>query len=263
VKFNLKKLLGAAALAIGTHASAALLTVLPTDPNWGNPAGENGGGGSSAITATMPGGAGGTGSLELFGDRTRFFGLGNPYSAASNLGKLSEVLAFAFDWMIALDSASNLHADYTPALRLHIWDGAQRSELIWEGAYNGTYGNTTKGVWYSTGSNDVFWRWVTGVGQTNQPVGGAIALQTIGQWATGQSNNGTDWYSDDAYVSAISIGAGSSVGGTYHAFADHVVFNNVGGGDRTFDPESGSYPVAGSSGGGCGVPMTGAMRSLM
>jgi len=30
-----------------------------------------------------------------------------------------------------------------------------------------------------------------------------------------------------------------------------------------FQPESGSYPVAGSSGGGCGVPMTGAMRSLM
>ena len=29
------------------------------------------------------------------------------------------------------------------------------------------------------------------------------------------------------------------------------------------DPKSGSYPIAGSRGGGLGGPMTGAMRSLM
>jgi len=30
-----------------------------------------------------------------------------------------------------------------------------------------------------------------------------------------------------------------------------------------FQPKSGSYPIAGSRGGGLGGPMTGAMRSLM
>jgi hypothetical protein len=32
---------------------------------------------------------------------------------------------------------------------------------------------------------------------------------------------------------------------------------------RLVDPKSGSYPVAGSAGGGSGGPMTGAIRSLM
>lgn len=221
-------------------ASAAVVTVLPTDTSWANPAGENGGGGSSAITATAA--RSGNGSLEMFGDRTRFIGLGNPYSSASNLGLLSDVLAFSFDWMIAAGSTSNLAPDYTPALRLHIWDGTQRSELIWEGAYNGTYGNTSQGTWYTSGAGDKFWRFQTGIGQTNQPIGGAMVTQSIADWVVGASNNNTDWYSDQAYVAAISIGVGSSAGGGYHAFADNVVFNTVSGGDRTFN-----FEVAGTA----------------
>ena len=33
--------------------------------------------------------------------------------------------------------------------------------------------------------------------------------------------------------------------------------------ELTLQPKSGSYPIAGSRGGGLGGPMTGAMRSLM
>lgn len=224
------------ALAAASWASsAAVVTVLPTDTNWANPAGENSGNGSSAITGTEA--RSGNGSLELFGDRTRFIGLGNPYSAASNLGLLSDVLAFSFDWMIAAGSAAGPTPGYTPALRLHIWDGNQRSELIWEGAYNGTPGTTSQGTWYSSGANDNFWRFQTGIGQTNQPIGGAMVTQSLANWVAGASNNGTDWYSDQAYVAAISIGVGSSASSGYHAFADNVVFNTVSGGERTFNFE--------------------------
>lgn len=226
---------GAAAVLSAT-ASAAIVTVLPGDLSWGNPAGENADSGSSAITAAMPRTAGETGSLELTGGRTRFIGLGNPYSAASNLGSLNDVTALAFDFMIALGSSNPYNPDYTPALRLHIWDGAQRSELIWEAAYNGLYGSLDNGNWYSTGTNGNFWRFQTGFGQTNQPIGGAMVVQSITDWAAGSSNDGTDWYSDAAYVSAISIGVGSGATSSYRAYADNVVFN-IGGNDRTFNFE--------------------------
>ncbi len=225
----------ALALAVSGMASATVVTVLPGDLSW---AAENTGGGSSTITGAMPRTAGETGSLELRGDRTRFYGLGNPYSAASNLGLLSTVTALTFDWMIALGSSNPYNVDYTPALRLHIWDGAQRSELIWEGAYNGAYGAATEsGVWYSSGVGDVFSRFQSGgPGVTFQPVGGAQVNATIMDWVNGASNNGTDWYSDNAYVSAISIGVGSGTTTNYQAFADNVRFN-IGGLDRTFNFE--------------------------
>lgn len=198
--------------------TASAATVFPGDPAWGNPAGENGAGGSSAITNTAP--RDGNGSVEIHGDRTRFVGLGNFYSPASNLMLLSQVDLFTFDWMIDPGSTSNLHTDYTPALRLHIWDGNQRSEIIWEGAYNGTYGNTTKGDWYTTGANDLFWRHESGLGLTLD--GGAQVNISVADWA--DPTNG--WYSADAYVAAISVGAGSSVGSGYISFADNVTLNN-------------------------------------
>jgi hypothetical protein len=223
-------------LAVTGAAQAGLVTVLPSDPLWGNPPGENSTGGSSAITATMPRTAGETGSLELTGGRTRFFGLGNPYSAASNLGLLSQVTAFAFDWMIAVGSTNPYNDDYTPALRLHIWDGAQRSELIWEGAYNGVYGTAVNGTWYTSSPTANFWRFQSGIGVTLQPIGGALALAAVSDWATGNDNAGHRWYSDSAYVSAISIGVGSGASANYRAFADNVVFN-IAGNERTFNFE--------------------------
>ena len=195
-------------------ASAATVTVLPGDPNWMNPAYENAGGGSSTITSTMP--YMGNGSLEMTGDRTRFVGLGNFYIPASNLGLLDTVTALTYSWAIAVGSTSLYDRDYTPALRLHIFDNGQRSELIWEGAYNGTYGNTQKGIFYTSGVNDNFYRNQTGLGVTLN--NGSQVNQSITSWAA------SNYYSDNAYVSAISIGVGSGVGAGYRAFADNVTF---------------------------------------
>lgn len=228
-------------------ASAATVTIFAGDPSWGTSG--NSGGGSSAITATEA--RSGNGSIEMTGDRTRYTGLGNPFSAASNLGLLNDVSRLSFDWNIGIGSIAQLNSDYTPALRLHIWDGNQRSELIWEGAYNGTYGNTNQGVWYQTGANDKFWRFQTGLGDTNDL--GSLQTLSIADWQANASSSGTQWYSENAYISAISVGVGSSAGAGYRAFADNVRFA-IGNQDTTYNfevrdgnvvPEPGSMALAG------------------
>ncbi len=216
----------AAALVIHAGSPAAAAVITPQDPSWANPAGENTGGGSSAITATAP--RDGNGSVELFGDRTRFI-TGNQFSQTSNLGALSTVLGLAFDWRVAAGSVATLNPDYTPALRLHVWDGSQRSELIWEGVYNNVYGNEVKDTWYSTTFGDLFYQNKSGAGVTTQ--GGSQVNQTVAQWI------GT--YSASAYVSAISVGVGGTAGSGYHAFADDVVFGTTAG-STTFNFETAS-----------------------
>lgn len=231
---RLHALATATALLAAGAASAATVTVYTGDSQW---AADNTGGGSSAITAGAA--RSGNGSLELTGDRTRFFGLGNPFLASSNLGRLDDVLKFTFEWMVALGSVSSLDPDYSPALRLHVWDGNQRSELIWEAAYNGLYGSVTEGTWYGTGAGDNFYRWVSGSGVTLGG-GGAQVNQSLADWQAGST-----WYSDNAYVSAVSIGVGSSVGFGYHAFADNLTLA-IGGVETTYNFETQAVPEPGS-----------------
>lgn len=214
----------ASVLAASVSAQAAVVTVTPLDRSWTNPSYENGGGGSSSITGTAS--QSGNGSVELFGDRTRFM-VGNQYDKASNLGLLSTVIGVSFDWQVANDSVAKLNPDYTPALRLNVWDGAQRSELIWEGAYNNVYGNESRSIWYTTTFSDNFYQYVSGSGVT--ALNGSQVNQTVASWVS--------VYSANAYVSAISVGVGSSAGGAYHAFADNVVFGTTMG-TTTFDFET-------------------------
>jgi hypothetical protein len=119
----------------------------------------------------------GNGSLELTGDRTRF-AAGNIYPSATSVSPadLSTVTGLTFDWRIAAGSTTNYNVDYTPALRLHIFDtGANvRKERIWEGAYNNTYGNTARNTWYTSSALDKFY--ITG--------GSENAGMTIAQWAS-------------------------------------------------------------------------------
>lgn len=210
---------------VGWCGAVTAATVVVTDLNlqgWTSTG--NSGGGSSAITATHP--RSGNGSVELHGDRTRWY---LDFSANSVL--LSSVSAFGFEWGVDLLSSSNLGPDYTPALRLHIYDAgtSKFSELIWEGAYNGVYGSLTKGVWNTTDVyNQTVWRWVTGSGVTLNG-GGAQVNQSISTWG----NTGNGWYTDQAYVYGISVGAGSSVGAGYHAFADNIVFGTGTSGEST------------------------------
>jgi hypothetical protein len=217
MKLNLLLAATVALCAIGAGAAqAATVTVTPGGA-WTNPVGENGGGGSSAITTTAA--RSGNGSVEMFGDRTRFV-LGDLYSPASNLGLLSNYTDLAFDFMLATDSTSNLGPDYTPALRITYWDNGVQDELIWEGAYNGLYGTLDNGVWYSTSSSSTFYK--KSLHNENNEHTLADWLGTVGK---------------DAYVSAIYFGVGSSVGGGYHTFADNVVA-----GGTTYNFETAAVP---------------------
>lgn len=210
----------AAILAVSAVASvqASEIIVTAASTSWSSPASENSGGGSSTITGTMA--RSGNGSLEMTGDRTREFGLGSPYSTASNLGLLDQLSSLTFDWAIAASSIATLNPDYTPALRVSIWDNGVRSELIWEGVYNGTYGHTNRDTWYSSGATDLFYRNVSGSGNTLNN-GSQVNLSLLAWEASG-------YYSDSAYISGFSIGVGSSAGSGYRAFADNLSFNLAG-----------------------------------
>lgn len=246
MKNKAKKILAqsiAALFAIGAvvSAQATEIIVTPASTSWSSPASENSGGGSSTITATMA--RSGNGSLEMTGDRTREFGLGSPYSTASNLGLLDQLSALTFDWAIAASSVATLHPDYTPALRVSIWDNGVRSELIWEGVYNGTYGNTSRDTWYTSGAEDLFYRNISGSGVTTN--GGSQVNMSLLAWEA------SNYYSNAAYISGFSIGVGSSAGTGYRAFADNLSFNLAGAvstfnfelADATAVPEPGSLAL--------------------
>jgi len=193
---------------------AAIIEVTPDDVMWAGDA-------NSAITATTP--RSGNGSVQLQGDRTRFFGLGNPFNPLSNIGLLDELLDFSFEWAISSASSNSYHPDYTPALRLHVWDGSQRSELIWEGAYNNVYGNISKDTWYQTSFNDNFYQWVAGVGVTE------IYNRTLTDWQS--------LYSEGAYISAVSMGVGSGATANYLAFGDNLTLQIGSGPASTYNFE--------------------------
>ena len=221
-------MLGAAAvLATASPAYAGTVIVnsvsgLPTATTFGTLPGENTGGGTAAVTTTVA--RSGNGSLEMTGDRTRTQ-VGIQYAPfTTNLGALADVTGLTFDWRIAGDSTNPYNVDYTPALRLLIQDGATRKELIWEGAYNGTYGNTARDTWYSSSANDLFY--ITG--------GSVNAGQTIAQWASQLTG---------ATVSGFSVGVGSGATTGYHAFADNVTLSTTGGSTTyNFEAATGAVP---------------------
>lgn len=216
----------AAIASVASTANAATVIVnsvagLPSATDWGILPGENINGGSGAVTTTAP--RSGNGSLEITGDRARVQ-LGIQYAGArTDLGPLSAVTGLTFDWSIAGSSVSNLGPDYTPALRLLIQDGQTRRELIWEGAYNGTYGITLRDTWYTTTVNDRFY--ISG--------GNENAGQTIAAWAAQLTG---------ATVSGISVGAGSTVGSGYRAFADNVTLTTTSG-STTYNFEAPTAPA--------------------
>lgn len=221
-------------------AQAAVITVtgstasLPSATSWGTVPGENTNGGTTAITDTAP--RDGNGSVELRGDRTRYQ-IGIQYggaAGATNLMALSNVTGLSFDWRIAGDSSNNYSPDYTPALRLLVQDGNQRSELIWEGVYNGTYGNTSRDTWYSSTFEDNFYQFKTGSGVTLN--NGSQVNQTLSTWIT-------QTYSTNAFVSGISVGDGSGASANYHAFADDVSLRTADGQVTTYNFEVASTAV--------------------
>ena len=209
-------------------AMADPVTTLNTTPyfakagtDWGIYAGDNGANSSAAITATAP--RSGNGSLELKGDLTRVQ-TGFQYSPfITNIMPVAGVTGLTFDWQVASDSTNQI---YTPALRLLIQDGSTRSELIWEGAYNGVANNST-GQWYTSGLGDLFHERV-GSSNVYQPGTQTYVLKSVADWVSGFSSN--------AYVSAISVGDGGGAGAGYHAFVDNVTLSAASG-NRSYNFE--------------------------
>lgn len=210
-----------AVMVLATPATAAEVVVTPSSTSWRSEAANSG---TAQITSTAP--RSGNGSLELRGDRTRFFtGTIFPNAASASLAAMRDVTALTFDWRIAGDSVSLLNPDYTPALRLSIFDSTTnlRRDLVWEGVYNGTYGNTQRDTWYSTTAASLFY--LTGPGVVvNENAG-----RTIADWAT--------FFGANSFVGGISVGQGSSAGVGYHAFADNVTLATVNG-STTYNFES-------------------------
>lgn len=211
----------AATPALADNVTVSTVAPIPTATTWGQLPGETTG--SIAVTNTAA--RSGNGSLELRGDRTRAQ-LGIQYAPlTTNLGNLSDVSSLTFDWRISGDSVSALNPYLTPALRLLINDSTgARKELIWEGAYNGTYASTSFDTWYTSSASDVFY--ITG--------GSVNAGQTISQWASQLTG---------ATVSGYSVGNGSSAGNGYHAFADNVTFTK-GGVTTNYNFETAAVPGA-------------------
>jgi hypothetical protein len=207
------------ALAFGaTSVQAAEIVVLPGSTAWRRTTG-----GTTAAVITSTQGRNGNGSLELKGDASRFQ-FGGTNFLASAITSFGTVSALTFDWRIAGDSVSALNPDYTPALRLFIKSGTTVGELIWEGAYNGVYGDqTVPDTWYSTDASSKFY--LRGANENDG--------QTIAQWAAARS----DWS-----VIGISVGHGSSAGASFHAFADNVTLATTSG-STTYNFESAVAPV--------------------
>ncbi len=244
----MRKILAVAAAALFvTPAAAQQYTItdldspLPAGENWGVIPGENTG------TVSIQGETSndGDGALMLTGDRTRVqtgvqYGGGTPTGAT-----LDQVSTLTFEWMVA-NGGPNGNA--SPALRLLVQDGDQRSELIWEAAYNDANGAGAGfydlDTWYNSNPNAVFWRFVAGQGPTFDPASpGTYVFNTIAGWGA------SSFYTDSAFVSGLSVGNGSGSGANFVGYADNVAASGTFG-SRSFNfaavaavPEPGTWAM--------------------
>ncbi|MXO86498.1 hypothetical protein GRI38_10725 [Altererythrobacter aurantiacus] len=209
--FRFARLIFAASLGISAYTATAATFIVtdidaaqPDHEHWGKLDAYNTG--NAIITTDAPNT--GNGSLKLSGDMTRVqlgYQLG---SQRTNFGSVHKVTGLTFDWRVASES-SNL--DYTPTLRLLVHDGEQLSVYGWNGKYNGVASNPLDN-WYSSTTNDLFWQWTYKEGDTLDA--GQLKLLPLGNWIEGLSSN--------AFVTAISVGAGAKAGNGYNAFADNI-----------------------------------------
>lgn len=217
--------------ATAARAGTVVVTTLDGSQGWSSPASENTGGGSGAITNTP---IDGDGSLALTGDRSRvvFGGLtglyGDPSApgAANNLGALSKFTDLAFSYEIDPASVSLLDAKYSPALRLEIWNGGVRDELVYEAAYQpGGYSSEgAVGTLNSTDSSALFY--LKSEGDEND-------ARTISDWLATDPSLAND------IVGGFYVGVGSGPGSDYLAHVDDITADGT---TYNFEIAAGAVP---------------------
>jgi hypothetical protein len=187
---------------------------VPATNQWGVLPGENSAGATAELSSTNVSDT--DGSLRISGDRTRVQ-TGIQYDLDPS-GPL-----YPTNTGLTANSLVSLTADYivnnggnggiqSPAFRVLVQDGSQRSELIWEAAYNGGY---TLGSLDSVSATDLFWQYIGGSGPTFNPASpGSYVFRTLAEWG--------DLYSSNAFVSALSIGSGSGAGASFDANVDNL-----------------------------------------
>lgn len=221
----------------GTAAQAGtvVVTTLNGSQGWSSPASENSGGGSAAITSTP---IDGDGSLAMTGDRSRvvFGGLtglyGNPNApgATNNLGSISQFTDLGFSYEIDPASVSLLDPKYSPSLRLEIWNGNTRDELVYEAAYQpGGYGSEGAiGALNTTDSSAQFY--LKSEGDPND-------ARTISNWLATDPSLAGD------VVGGFYVGVGSGPGPDYLAHIDDITADGVTYNFETPVPEPASWAL--------------------
>lgn len=213
--------------------------------------------GYTEVTSNAPRGAdgvaGSNGSLEIHGDRSRYVigsiyengtyyadGTTLAYAPSTPLALLSQIEQLTFDWQTAVVGSGQAHA--APVVRLHIMDNNIRSEMIWEYVYNGgTAGVAPPSGWQVSGDDSLFYLNVRdndGVAFLTQNAGtpgltinggtqgevylnGGLYKQTISDWQS--------LFSDNAFITGFSFGAGSGFGSNYVGFIDNVAITGANG----------------------------------
>lgn len=188
------------------------VTTLDGTQGFAAPAGELGAGSSATITSNTALSA--DGSLQLSGDRTRVLN-GNNYAPTTNYGSANSLVSLTGDYLVTNGGTGGIQS---PAFRVYVQDGSQRSELIFEAAYNGGY---TLGTASSVTAASLFYQNIAGTGPTFVPGTSTYVFNTLAGFG--------DSYSANAFVSAFGVGNGSGANASFNAFADNLALTNTAG----------------------------------
>lgn len=218
------------------HAVTNLDSPVPAGESWGSLPGENSG--TTEITASTA--LESNGSLHLSGDRTRVQ-TGIQYNGfATNLGVTADQLFSYTGDFIVNDGGGNAAGTggiQSPAFRVYLNNATtnQRSELIWEAAYNGGY---TTGAKTSLSSDGIFWRYIAGCGAVIQGGGcgsGTYEQHTLEAWG--------DLIGNGWYLSALGVGNGSGAGLDFDALVDNLTLSTT---NANFGTQSYDFQVEGA-----------------
>jgi len=159
------------------------------------------------------------GSLQISGTLNRVQNA-NQFGAttAQSLGLANDLVSLTGDFLVTNSSVDGFQS---PAFRVFIQDGTQRSELIYEAVYNGGY---TVGTESNVTANSFFYQNIAGAGVTN--LNGGILLLTLE--AFGNTYNG------NAFISAFGVGNGNCPNGAvncanFSALADNLALTTTAG----------------------------------